>query len=90
MNPNDPSILAALGTVYAKKGDYKNAILMLQEGGKLHINNPFLLSSLGHVYGVAGKTSETQEIANGFIEISKKGYFPPMFIFRVYEGMGDV
>ena len=48
------------------------------------------MSALGYAYGVAGRKDEAQKIVNGFIEISKKRYFSPMFISRVYAGVGDV
>lgn len=88
--PNDPSSMANLGLVYAKKGTYEEAIAILKRGANLFPENPFLLSALGYAYGVAGKQDEAQKIVNRFIEISKEKYFSPMFISRVYAGMGDV
>jgi len=90
MTPNDPFSLANLGFVYAKKGEHEKAITTLQEGSKLLDKSPFVMSALGYAYGVAGKNTKAQEIVNGFIEISNKSYFPPLFISRVYAGMGDV
>jgi adenylate cyclase len=88
--PNYPPTIANLGLAYAKKGDFEEAISTLLEGAKLFPENPFLTSALGCAYGLAGKKDEAQQIVDGFIEISKKGYFSPMFISRVYAGMGDV
>jgi adenylate cyclase len=88
--PNYPPTIANLGLAYAKKGDYEEAISTLLEGTKLFPENPFLTSALGCAYGLAGKKDEAQQIVDGFIEISKKAYFSPMFISRVYAGMGDV
>jgi len=88
--PNYPPTIVNLGLAYAKKGDYEEAISTLIEGAKLFPENPFLTSALGCAYGLAGKKDEAQQIVDGFIEISKKGYFSPMFISRVYAGMGDV
>ncbi|MGD8985178.1 MAG: adenylate/guanylate cyclase domain-containing protein [Desulfobacteraceae bacterium] len=88
--PNYPPTIANLGLAYAKKGDYEEAISTLLEGAKLFPENPFLTSALGCAYGLAGKKDEAQQIVDGFIEISKKGYFSPMFISRVYAGMGNV
>jgi adenylate cyclase len=90
MTPNDPYSLASLGFTYAKKGEYEKAISTLQEGAKLFDKSPLVMSALGYAYGVADKNAEAQEIVNGFIEISNKSYFPPLFISRVYAGMGDV
>jgi len=88
--PYYPPTIANLGLAYAKKGDFEEAISTLLEGAKLFPENPFLTSALGCAYGLAGKKDEAQQIVDGFIEISKKGYFSPMFISRVYAGMGDV
>jgi TolB-like protein/cytochrome c-type biogenesis protein CcmH/NrfG len=90
LTPNNPPTIANLGLAYAKKGEYEEAISTLQEGVKLFRENPFLTSALGYAYGVAGKKGEAQKIVNGFIEISKKRYFPPMLVSRVYAGMGEV
>ena len=90
MVPNDPPAMANLGIAYAKKGLYEEAIAILRQGADLFPENPFLLSALGYAYGVAGRKDEAQKIVNGFIEISKKRYFSPMFISRVYAGVGDV
>jgi hypothetical protein len=48
------------------------------------------MSALGFTYGIAEKKVKAQEIVEGFIDISKKRYFPALFISRVYAGMGDV
>ena len=69
---------------------YEEAISILQKGANLFPGNPFLVSTLGFSYGVAGKREEAQKIINRFMEISKKKYFSPMFISRVYAGMGEV
>jgi adenylate cyclase len=90
MVPNDPSSMANLGLAYAKKGIYEEAIATLKRGANLFPENPFLLSALGYAYGVAGMKGEAQKIVNRFIKISKEKYFSPVFISRVYAGMGDV
>jgi len=90
ISPNDPSSMAVLGLAYAKKGMCEEAISILQKGANLFPENPFLVSALGFSYGVAGKRDEAQKIVNRFMEISKKKYFSPMFISRVYAGMGEV
>ena len=90
ISPNDPSTIATLGLAYAKKGMCEEAISTLEKGANLFPENPFLVSALGFSYGVAGKRDEAQKIVNRFMEISKKKYFSPMFISRVYAGMGKV
>ena len=88
--PNEPMAISVLGLASAKKGMCEEAISTLQKGANLFPENPYLVSALGFSYGVAGKRDEAQKIINGFIEISKKKYFSPMFISRVYAGMGEV
>jgi TolB-like protein/Tfp pilus assembly protein PilF len=90
ITPNDPSAMANLGLAYAKKGMCEEAISILQKGANLFPENPFLVSALGFSYGVTGKKDEAKKIISGFMEISKKKYFSPMFISRVYAGMGEV
>jgi len=88
--PNDPGPMAVLGLAYAKKGMCEEAISILQKGANLYPEDPYLGSALGFSYGVAGKRDEAQKIVSGFMEISKKKYFSPQFISRVYAGMGEV
>jgi TolB-like protein/class 3 adenylate cyclase/Tfp pilus assembly protein PilF len=90
LTPTDLQSLANLGIAYAKKGDHEKAILVLQEGATRYGQSPFFMSALGFAYGVSGKKGKAQEIVDGFIDISKKRYFPAFFISRVYAGMGDI
>jgi adenylate cyclase len=90
MTPNDPGAMANLGLAYAKKGMCEESIVILQRGASLFPENPFLMSALGYSCGVAGKRDEAQQIIDGFIDTSKKRYFSPMFISRVYAGMREV
>jgi adenylate cyclase len=90
MAPNDPGATTTLGLAYAKKGMYEQSVSILEKGANLFPGNPFLMSALGYSYGVAGKKDEAERIVTGFIEIYKNRYFPPMFISRVYAGMGEV
>ena len=90
VNPNDSGAIQFLGLAYAKKGMCEEAISVLQKGVNLFPKDPIIASTLGFSYGVAGKRDEAQKIINGFMDISKKKYFSPQFISRVYAGMGEV
>jgi adenylate cyclase len=90
MAPNDPGSTTTLGLAYAKKGMCQESISILERGANLFPENPFLMSALGYSYGVAGKKDEAERIVSGFIESYKKRYFSPMFISRIYAGMGEV
>jgi adenylate cyclase len=90
MAPNDPGSTTTLGLAYAKKGMSQESISILERGANLFPENPFLMSALGYSYGVAGKKDEAERIVSGFIESYQRKYFSPMFISRVYAGMGEV
>ena len=52
--------------------------------------NPFLVSTLGNAYGVAGKKEEAQKILNEVLERRKRGYFSPQAMSKIYAGLGDI
>jgi serine/threonine-protein kinase len=89
MDPNFGIAHQLLGWVYTAKSMYPEAIREWQTAVKLLGEDPFVISSLGQVYGRAGRRAEAQKILDQLMERSKRGYVPAMAMATVYEGLGD-
>jgi TolB-like protein/Tfp pilus assembly protein PilF len=88
--PNHPTTLIFLGSAYVDKERFEEGIALLKKAIELtRGESPFPLGFLGYAYGVSGKREEAQEILDGALERSKRGYFSPHFIAMIYAGLGD-
>ncbi len=88
----DPSFAIAhevLGLIYQQQGRHDDAIAELCTAVSLSRQAPFYLASLGHAYGVCGRTDEAKEILGQLIEESKRVYVSPFLIAFVYVGLDD-
>lgn len=77
--------LAGFMYIYWAKGKYDKAISIAQR----FKNIPNVASYLGYLYGKAGNIEEAQKILDDFLDRSKRGYFSPYMIARVYSGLED-
>jgi TolB-like protein/lipoprotein NlpI len=85
LDPNNPQSLYLLSMAYAGKRMYDKAISTSQNLRKI----PHYAAYLGYLYGKAGKKAEAHKILDDFLAQSKKGYFSPYLIAKVYSGLGD-
>ncbi|HMZ79453.1 MAG TPA: winged helix-turn-helix domain-containing protein [Acidobacteriota bacterium] len=77
-----------LGQAYVQKGMYPKAILEFQKVTQSN-DTPWVLGSLGHVYGLSGNRAEAQKILEQLKAQSTRSYFPPEEIAKVYIGLGE-
>ncbi len=77
-----------LGAAYEQKKMYSQAIAELQKG-LAFVRHPQLISSLGHVYAVAGQRAEAQQLLEELQEMSKQSYINPYLIALIYVGLGE-
>ena len=84
IDPDYSWALFPLALGYAGKGMYDQAISTIK---KLR-NIPFFAAILGYIYGRAGNKEEAQKILDDFLDRSKKGYFSPYLIAKIYSGLG--
>jgi DNA-binding winged helix-turn-helix (wHTH) protein/TolB-like protein/Tfp pilus assembly protein PilF len=77
-----------LGRAYAAVGEYEKAIAALQTAQRL-TDTSWVLASLGHVYALAGKLPEVEEVIKELSERSRRVYVSPYFKALVYAGLGD-
>ncbi len=88
MEPDDFWAQAVLGWAYEQKAMYQPAITTFQ---KLTQSNDSVMAAagLGHVYGIAGKKRDAQEILDKLIERAKRDYVSPYDLAIVCAGTGD-
>jgi len=89
MEPGDPWAQTVLGWAYEQNSMYGPAIAALQQSVKLSGDWVMANASLGHVYGIAGKKREAQEILAKLIAQSRGSYVSTYDVAIVCAGLGD-
>ncbi len=85
--PNAAVLYAALGTVYARKQMYQEAIANTQKSVTLSGGEPRFLSALGYTYAIAGKRKEALGILRQLTLLSKSAYVSPFEIASIHAGL---
>jgi DNA-binding winged helix-turn-helix (wHTH) protein/TolB-like protein/Tfp pilus assembly protein PilF len=88
MDPNFNMAHGLLGLSYAHTGKYEEAIAELRKIENLE-DDPQLLSWLGYIYGVAGKSEEARKVLTRLNALSKQTYVSPFFMLLIYTGLGE-
>ena len=99
---SDPDFWVArhyLALAYVQKGMYPEAITELRKLIKAPASGPIpdqvveaeceATSSLGFVYGMAGKQAEAKAILNQLDALAKRRYVSPLYFAIVYAGLKD-
>jgi tetratricopeptide (TPR) repeat protein len=87
----DPKFSVAqwgIGLVYEQKGKLSEAVAELEKAVSLSASLN-VRSSLGHAYGIAGKTEKAREILRLLEERSRTGYVPSYYFALVHAGLGE-
>lgn len=87
--PNAAFLYATLGTVYARKQMYQEAIANAQKSVTLSGGEPRFLSALGYCYAISGKRNEALKILQQLNSLSKRRYVSPFDIATVYAGLNE-
>ena len=77
-----------LGRVMLQQGKYAEAIAALAQL-VARKSDPDLVSDLAYDYAVAGRRDEARRTLAQLLQIAKRRYVPPVYIARVYAGMGE-
>jgi len=85
--PNAAVLYAVLGTVYARKQMYQEAIANTQKSVTLSGGEPRFLSALGYTYAIAGKRKEALGILRQLTLLSKSAYVSPFEIASIHAGL---
>jgi len=91
LQPNFSLVDAFLPAAFEQKGKYDQAIAGFQNGIALKGSTElsFLMSGLGHVYGVSGKKAEARALLDELKQMSLQEYVPAESIALVYAGLGE-
>ena len=91
LQPNFSLVDAFLPAAFEQKGKYDQAIAGFQNGIALKGSTElsFLMSGLGHVYGVSGKKAEARALLDELKQMSLQEYVPAESIALVYVGLGE-
>ncbi|HXG64681.1 MAG TPA: tetratricopeptide repeat protein [Blastocatellia bacterium] len=85
----DPQFAPArrgLGRALWQKGMQKEAIAEMEKA--MELNRDFA-PELGYLYAAAGRRGEALKILKALEELAGKKYVPPVFIAKIYAGLGE-
>jgi tetratricopeptide (TPR) repeat protein len=78
-----------LGLAYEQKGMYGPAIDALEKVASLSHRDANILSSLGHIYAVAGRRAEATQLIDELRKQSQQAYVSSYFFAVIYAGLGE-
>lgn len=78
-----------LGVCYCHQSRYDDAIAESRKAVDLSGNNPWMLSSLGWVYGLSGRAAEARNVLAELTERSKREYVRSMYFVLVSLGLKE-
>ncbi|UCG51249.1 MAG: tetratricopeptide repeat protein, partial [Candidatus Latescibacterota bacterium] len=90
LNPDYMLAHWLLGANYYMLSGYEDALTELQKAVTLSGRNPWMLSTLGSVYGSLGKTSEAREVLAELIDRSKREYVQALYFAYLHIGLGEL
>jgi len=90
LNPDYVLAHWLLGCSYYLLSRREDAITELQKAVALSGRSPWLLSTLGSLYGRLGKTSEAREVLAELIDRSKREYVQAFYFAYLYLALGEL
>jgi serine/threonine-protein kinase len=78
-----------LGLAYEQKGMYGAAIDALEKVASLSRRDANILSSLGHVYAIAGRRAEATQLIDELRKQSQQAYVSSYFFAVIHAGLGE-
>ena len=88
----DPDYLWALwriGSSYASKSMFQEAIDALEKAAKLSGRSPSILGTLAETYGLAGRKGPARRLLLEMEALSREQYVPAIAFAHAYIGLGD-
>jgi serine/threonine protein kinase/Tfp pilus assembly protein PilF len=90
LNPDYMLAHWLLGGNFYMLARYENALTEFEKAVALSGRNPWMLSTLGSVYGRHGKTSEAREVIAELVDRSKSEYVQALYFANLYIGLGEL
>jgi DNA-binding winged helix-turn-helix (wHTH) protein/Flp pilus assembly protein TadD len=90
LDPNFARAHTHLGTVYAARGGFDEALREFEEARRLSEFDPYLNGLIGYTYALSGDTGKAHEVLASLSQQSDSNRYVPAFtIALVYIGLGD-
>jgi serine/threonine-protein kinase len=77
-----------IGQVLVRQGQYQDAIAEIERAVNLSERNTRVIATLGHAYGLAGRTKEAQGVLKELRTRSSQDYVSAYYIAMVHAGLG--
>ncbi|UCF78984.1 MAG: protein kinase, partial [Candidatus Eiseniibacteriota bacterium] len=90
LNPQYALAHWLLGSSYCHQSRYDDAIAESRRAVDLSGNNPWMLSTLGWVYGMSGRVAEAQKVLAELADRSEREYIRPMCFAHVHLGLKEL
>jgi serine/threonine protein kinase len=90
LNPDYMLAHWLLGINHYLLSRYEDALTELQTAVTLSGRSPWMLSTLGSLYGRLGKTSEARDVLAELIDRSKHEYVQAFYFAHLYLGLGEI
>lgn len=90
LNPDYALAHWLLGWVYGLTSKDDQAIAELRKSVELSGNSPWMLSTLGNMYGKMGRTAEAREVLAELRVRSKHEYVQSLYFAFVHAGLGEL
>jgi TolB-like protein/Flp pilus assembly protein TadD len=88
LDPNQQQAHAFLALAYEQKGALVKAIAEMEKAYELDKDQD-ALAQLGHMYAVAGRTTDARRVLRELAELSRKRYVSAYNIAVLYAGLGE-
>ncbi len=81
--------LGCLGLVAIKRGEYTEAVSLLEKCVARSGNNPAIMGFLGYAYALAGSTEAARTVLHQLIQFSTQRYISPVGPALIHIGLGE-
>src|SRR5512139_85604 len=89
LDPTYYKFYTAMGRAYTQKGDYAEAVAMLQKGRSMAGDLPNILGALGQTYALAGQPTEARRLLEELTRQSMQKYVPSSSFALIHVGLGE-
>jgi tetratricopeptide (TPR) repeat protein len=89
LEPNFAPAHWFMGRALVQLGSYEQSIEELEKAVQYSGGRPLIWGSLGHAYGLSGRTAEAQEVIDTLEQLSQKRYVSPVAKAYVNAGLGE-
>ncbi len=89
IDPDFHEVYWILGLAHLGLGELDQAVSALEKAAEASGRIPFIVSALGHAYGIAGMKGEGQAIVTELHDGSQRGYVSGYNLALVHTGLGD-